>query len=259
MQVDGITVAFLLATAMAPLIVWADPHASAKRRAAVALAVPVLALLVLLDFGAIASGVFAVAHLTVAAGLGGVLALRIRGGLPEVRVWELGLLVGLVFLGAGGTWLLVYGTGSSLLGFSGGWALLASAHGHAAGFGALTITALIARLSPGPLTTTLVALHPLGFGLVASGITGIPGLELAGTVVYVTIFVIQFGVVLRLRRPLLIVACAVPLLTLSLALNWALGFRQLDLFQMAWFHGLVNAIGHVGLGAVALIRSRGAS
>ena len=86
MQVDGITVAFLLATAMAPLIVWADPHASAKRRAAVALAVPVLALLVLLDFGAIASNVFAVAHLTITTELGNVLALRIRDGLPEVRV-----------------------------------------------------------------------------------------------------------------------------------------------------------------------------
>ena len=259
MPVDGITVAFLLATAMAPLILWADPHPAAKRRAAIALAVPILALLVLLDFGATASGAFAVLHLIVAAGLGGALALRIRAGLPELRIWELGLLVGLVFLGAGGTWLLVYGTGSSLLGFSGGWALLASAHGHAAGFGALTITALIARLAPGRLTTTLVALHPLGFGLVAGGITGLPGLELAGTVVYVTIFVVQFGVVLRLRRPLLTIACAVPLVTLTLALNWALGFRQLDLFQMAWFHGLVNATGHVGLGAVALIRARDAS
>lgn len=53
-------------------------------------------------------------------------------------------------------------------------------------------------------------------------------------------------------RHLLVVALAVPLATLLLALAWALGRPLLDLSGMVRYHGLVNAIGHVGLGLAAL-------
>jgi hypothetical protein len=48
-----------------------------------------------------------------------------------------------------------------------------------------------------------------------------------------------------------LVALAVPVVTLGLAADWALGGRHLDLLGMAWFHGLVNVVGHVVLGLVA--------
>src|SRR5512139_1103494 len=61
--------------------------------------------------------------------------------LPE----EVALAVAWVFVGGGLVWLSVYLRGEMLLGFAAPWTWLAAAHFGAAGFGALTITALACR------------------------------------------------------------------------------------------------------------------
>ena len=54
----------------------------------------------------------------------------------------------------------------------------------------------------------------------------------------------------------LIVALVVPVGTLVPAIAWAWGFPILDMAGMIRYHGLVNAIGHVGLGLAAFVWGR---
>jgi hypothetical protein len=94
----------------------------------------------------------------------------------------------------------------------------------------------------------------------AAGISGFRFCNELGAASYELIFAVQLGAFLLGRpdriasapRRLLVVALAVPVATLVLALTWALGRPLFDLNGMVRYHGLVNALGHVGLGLAAL-------
>lgn len=173
----------------------------------------------------------------------------------RLRAAELGLALAWAWALGGGVWLLVGASDGSLLGFRGTWAWLTAAHFHAAGFAAVSLTALLVRATG--RGAWLLAAHPVAFGLIAAGITGSHRLEQLGTLAYLALFGAQFLMALRsgLHRRrggvLALVALGLPLLTLMLAADWSMGARRLDLAGMAWLHGLTNAGGHGILGLLA--------
>jgi hypothetical protein len=186
-------------------------------------------------------------------------AFRREKLLPE----EVALAAAWVFVGGGLVWLSAYLRGEMLLGFTAPWTWLAAAHFGAAGFGALTITALACRAVTSAhalaLLRTLLAAHPVAYLVTAAGISGVPHCNEMGAVSYELIFVSQLGAFLfggphRIARgPRILVGLAmlVPVVTLVPSLAWAWGAPLFDLSGMVRYHGLVNAIGHVGLGLVA--------
>jgi hypothetical protein len=179
--------------------------------------------------------------------------------LPE----ELALAAAWIFVGGGLVWLSAYLRGETLLGFTAPWTWLAAAHFGAAGFGALTITALACRAVTSDhalaLLRTLLAVHPVAYLVTAAGISGVPHCNELGAVSYELIFVMQLGAFVlgrpnRMKRgPRVVAALAmlVPVVTLVPSLAWAWGAPLFDLSGMIRYHGLVNAIGHAGLGLVA--------
>lgn len=187
-------------------------------------------------------------------------ALAREAVLPE----EVALAGAWVFVVGGLVWLAAALSGSALLGFSAPWTWLAAAHFGAAGFGALTVTALACRVVSGgrPLRAlrALLAVHPVAYLAVAAGISGAPLADEVGAALYQGLFVVQLGAVVagrpaRIGRgpwAALVVALAVPVGTLVPAVAWAWGAPVLDLGGMVWAHGVVNAVGHVGLGLAAL-------
>lgn len=253
MILDPVTIGFGAATLAVPALHFADPEARGDRSARViAGLMPLLAFAACLPFargriGALLAGLYI--------GLAVVLGLRALPralSRPALQASEVGLAAAWIWAVGGGVWLLVSASGGTLRGFGGTWALLTAAHFHAAGFAAIAVTALLVRaLGRG---AWLLALHPIAFALVAAGIDGAPALEKAGTVAYIALFAAQWGVAVRggvARRRggrLVLLALTVPLITLALAADWALGARRLDLMQMAWLHGLANAVGHGLLG-----------
>jgi hypothetical protein len=180
--------------------------------------------------------------------------------LPE----EVALAVAWVWVVGGLVWLHAFLNDSVLLGFCAPWTWLAASHFAAAGFGALTITALTCRtVSDARALRTLRILlvaHPVAYLVTAAGISGFRFCNELGAASYELIFAVQLGAFLLGRpdriasapRRLLVVALAVPVATLVLALTWALGRPLFDLNGMVRYHGLVNALGHVGLGLAAL-------
>ncbi len=261
MTLDPIVVGFLAAAAAVPLSQLCDAEA---RRDALAVG------------GAVV--LFAAAGLAVSAPLrgtagGGVAALYTFGAVvlgfrafqralsrPILQASELGLALAWAWVVGGGVWLGAYAAGSSLLGFGGSWALLTAAHFHAAGFAAFSVTSLVVRAAG--RGRWLLALHPIVFALVAAGLAGARGLDQLGTAGYLGLFAAQWVVALRAglarRRGgvAVLFALSVPLATLLLALDWALGPRRLDLGQMAWLHGLANALGHGAVGPLGFGRMR---
>ena len=179
--------------------------------------------------------------------------------LPE----EVALAGAWVFVVGGLVWLQVALSGSTLLGFGRPWTWLAAAHFGAAGFGALTVTALCCRVVAGGLPLRvlrgLLLVHPVAYLVIAAGITGVRYCDEVGATLYAGLFVAQLGAVVAGRsdrmargpRRLLLLALAVPLWTVALALAWAWGVPVFDLGGMVRYHGLVNAVGHVGLGLAA--------
>lgn len=184
--------------------------------------------------------------------------------LPE----EVALAGAWVFVGGSLVWLAAFVRGSTLLGFGEPWTWLAAAHFAAAGFGALTVTALTCRtVSDARALTILRALlvaHPCAYLVTAAGISGVPHCETVGAASSGVIFVTQLGAVLLGRperiargpRRLLAFALGVPVVTIVPAIAWAWGAPLFDLGGMVRYHGLVNAIGHVGLGLTALAWGR---
>lgn len=197
-----------------------------------------------------------------AVGIGSVLLQRARARsqlLPE----DFALAAAWVFVVAGLLWLGVFLGEGTLLGFTAPWTWLAAAHFGAAGYGALTVTALACRAVTGApslrLLRFLLMAHPLAYLVTAAGILGVPAGDELGASAYLGIFVLQF-VAFMLGRPyriargprsLAIVALAVPIFTMIPALAWAWQQPIFGLEGMIRYHGLVNAIGHVGLGLVA--------
>jgi hypothetical protein len=184
--------------------------------------------------------------------------------LPE----EVALAAAWVFLVASLVWLAIYLSGSTFLGFGEPWTWLAAAHFAMAGFGALTVTALCCRVvSDARALTTLrwlLVAHPVAYLVTAAGIRGWPYCDEIGATSYELIFILQLGAFVFGRpdrmatgpRFLVAVALAVPVGTLVLALAWAWGRPIVDLGGMIRYHGIVNAIGHVGLGLAAFAWGR---
>jgi YndJ-like protein len=181
---------------------------------------------------------------------------------------EVALATSWIFLVGGLVWLVVYVNGSTLLGFGEPWTWLAASHFAAAGFGALTVTALSCRVVSAPralnVLRVLLVLHPLTYLVTAAGISGYRYCDELGATSYQLLFATQLGAVL-LGRPyrmarapclLLVLALVVPVLTLLPALAWAWGRPIFDLWGMVRYHGLVNAIGHVGAGLLACVWGR---
>ena len=183
---------------------------------------------------------------------------------PVLLFEDLVLSAAWIYIGGALVWLEAYLSGSTLLGFSAPWTWLTAAHFGAAGFGALTITAYLRRAAPEPRTRrvllALLVLHPLAFASTAAGIAGAPYFDEVGAAAYLLLFVVQ--ALAFARGPirgrgswpgvLLGVALCVPVVTLVPALSWAWGRPMWNLDEMIRYHGLVNAIGHVGLGLLAI-------
>lgn len=195
-------------------------------------------------------------------GTGWVLLRRARAR-PELLPEDFALAAAWSFMVGALVWLGVFLCDSTLFGFGAPWTWLAAAHFAAAGFGALTVTALACRAvsecrALRVLRCLLIA-HPVAYLVTAAGISGVPGCDELGASAYLLIFAVQFVAFVtgrpdRLSRPprlLATLALAVPVVTLIPALAWAWQRPILGLEGMIRYHGLTNAIGHVGLGLFA--------
>lgn len=198
---------------------------------------------------------------------GGVLLKRALAR-PELLPEEIALAAAWVFMVGSLVWLGVFLSGSTLLGFGAPWTWLAAAHFAFAGFGALTVTALSCRVvshrrALGILRLLLIV-HPIAYGVTAAGISGFRYCDELGAAGYAILFATQLGAVVLGRsdrmargpRFLLVLALTVPVATVAPALAWAWGRPIFDLGGMVRYHGLVNAIGHVGLGLAAFAWGR---
>jgi len=202
------------------------------------------------------------------AALYGLLRLYVRRTLAPA---ELALDVGLLWLPGAALWLLVYRGDLVLGGFGGLAAVLTAGHFHAAGFGALVMTGLLGRgLVGAPAWTrpvfwiTAVALL-LAFPALAVGIgAGARPVELAGAGLYVfalpLLAVLQLAAAAHLRdrpawaRVLLVLSSGSLLVSTTLAGMFAAqGFygAAVPILTMLQVHGLLNAVGFLGLGLLA--------
>jgi len=187
---------------------------------------------------------------------------------PELLPEEIALAAAWVFIVGSLVWLGVFLSESTLFGFGAPWSWLAAAHFAFAGFGTLTVTALSCRvvsdLRALRILRILLIAHPVAYLVTAGGILGFRYCDEMGAASYELIFTLQLGAVVlghpnRMGigpRALLLLALAVPVVTLIPSLAWAWGRPIFDLAGMVRYHGLVNAIGHVGLGLVALLWGR---
>ncbi len=187
--------------------------------------------------------------------------------LPE----EFALAAAWVFVVGSMVWLGAYLNGSTLLGFASPWTWITAAHFTFAGYGALTVTALSCRVVTNKralkILRILLIAHPVTYLVTAAGILGYRYCDEIATTTYAIIFLIQLGAVVfgkptRMARAplvLLLFALSVPLVTMVPALAWAWGIPIFDIFEMVRYHGIVNAIGHVGLGLCALAWGRAQS
>ncbi|PXA03603.1 hypothetical protein DDZ13_11525 [Coraliomargarita sinensis] len=183
---------------------------------------------------------------------------------PKLLPEEVALACAWVFMVGSLVWLGAFLSNSILLGFGKPWTWLAAAHFAFAGFGAITVTSLSCRLVAQPfwlkVIRSILFLHPLAYLVTAAGILGYPYCDELGAMCYETIFILQLLAVLLgssdcvITGPgaLLVLSLSVPVVTLIPALAWAFENPLLDLGEMVRYHGMTNAIGHVGLGLLAL-------
>jgi hypothetical protein len=193
----------------------------------------------------------------------GCALLRRAFARAELLSEEVALAVAWVFVAGSLVWLRAFVRETTLLGFAAPWTWLAASHSAAAGFGALTVTALTCRVvsTARGLRTLRILLvaHPVAYLVTVAGINGFPYCNELGAASYELIFIIQlsafaFGRPDRMARgPRYLVALAllVPVVTLVFAIAWAWRRPIFDLTGMVRYHGLTNAIGHVGLGMAA--------
>lgn len=187
---------------------------------------------------------------------------------PELLPEEIALAAAWVFVVGSLVWLGVFLGESTLLGFGAPWTWLAAAHFAFAGFGALTVTALSCRVVSDRrslrILRILVIAHPIAYLVTAAGISGFRYCDEMGAMGYELIFATQLGAVVLGRpnriangpRVLVVLALTVPVVTLVPALAWAWESPILDMAAMVRYHGLVNAIGHVGLGLASFLWGR---
>jgi hypothetical protein len=198
----------------------------------------------------------------------GWILLRRAFARPELLSEEVALAGAWVFVVGSFVWLAVFLNGSTLLGFGAPWTWITASHFAAAGFGALTVTALTCRVVSDTRSLTilrvLLAAHPVAYLVTAAGILGFPYCDELGAASYELIFITQLGAfvfgrpdrIARGPRRLLVLALIVPVGTLLPALAWAWGRPMFDLTGMVRYHGLVSTIGHVGLGLTAFAWGR---
>lgn len=200
-------------------------------------------------------------------GMGSILlrkAFMRQSLLPE----EITLAVSFIFLEGSLFWLGLYLSGSTFLGFTSPWTWLAAVHFAFAGFGALFITSLCCRVVTNRrsllILRCLLVVHPIAYLLTAAGIVGYPYCDEISSLTYEALFLFQWlavfhGKPYRLKSfplAMILVALAIPVLTLIPAISWAWQRPLLDMDKMIYLHGIVNAIGHVGLGLFALAIGR---
>ncbi len=198
----------------------------------------------------------------------GFALLRRAFARPEILPEEIALAAAWVFVVGSLVWLGVFLSGSTLFGFGAPWTWLAAAHFAFAGFGALTVTSICCRVVFGRralrVLRILLIVHPMAYLVTAAGILGFRYCDELGATTYELMFVTQLGAVVfgqpdriaRGPRLLLVLALTVPVATLVPAIAWAWDRPILDMPEMIRYHGLVNAIGHVGLGLAAFAWGR---
>lgn len=184
--------------------------------------------------------------------------------LPE----EVALAFAWAFVLGGLIWLQAFLSESTLLGFGKPWTWLAAVHFAAAGYGVLTISALTCRVVSDPRALrrlrVLLAMHPVVYFVTAAGLSGVAYCSTLGAFLYEALFVVQLvscvrGAPNRMARGprvALIAALSVPVVTLLPALVWAWDSRRMHLSEIAYYHGVINAVGHVGLGFAAFLWGR---
>lgn len=242
---------------LAALVVRAQPLAAAAVLGAV-----------LLGTGAIPSllaGVWLVESVLVA--LLGLARLAARGPRP---LHELAVDAGHLYLPIGAAWFLASRLTLDVMGFGHVIVLLTAAHFHFAGLAAPVIVGQIGRLVPaesraGAWYRAGAALVILGPILVALGITFSPLVEVATAallaagillVAAVTVISVAFRAPQRMARALLGAAQLVSILTMALALTYALGeylgHSFIAIHPMVELHGAFNALGYAVPSLVAL-------
>jgi hypothetical protein len=186
----------------------------------------------------------------------------------ELLSEEVALAAAWVFVGGSLIWLKAFVSEATLLGFAEPWTWLAASHFAAAGFGALTVTALTCRVVSSAralrILRILLVAHPVAYLVTAAGIIGFPYCNQLGASSYELIFITQLGVfafgrpdrIARGPRCLVALALIVPVVTLVFAIAWAWGSPIFDLRGMVRYHGLANAVGHVGFGMAAFAWGR---
>jgi hypothetical protein len=191
-------------------------------------------------------------------------ALIRRKLLPE----EIAFAAAWIFVVGALVWLGVFLQGSSLLGFGTPWTWITAAHFMFAGFGTLTLTAFSCRTVSAPrslkILRILLVAHPIVYLVTAAGILGYRYCDEVASVSYLAIFITQWMAVVcgrpyRIpRAPLVLalIALAVPVATMVPALAWAWNRPIFDISGMVQYHGIINAIGHVGLGFGAFLWGR---
>lgn len=195
--------------------------------------------------------------------LAGSILLKRAISRPKALPEEFALAFAWVFIVGSLVWLGAFLSDSTLLGFGHPWTWLAAAHFAGAGFGALTITALSCRVVSDhqmrSVLRVLLIAHPIVYLVTAAGISGFPYCDELGSGGYLLLFTTQLWAVVcgspdRIPPPArrhLVLALAVPIVTLIPAVAWGWGTPIFDLAGMVRYHGIVNAVGHVGLGLVA--------
>ena len=210
-------------------------------------------------------------YIGVAVAIGVVLLRRALQHTP-LRLDALCLAAAWAYAVGGALWLRAWLVGQPFLGFEAPWTWLTAVHFHAAGLGSWSVSALAARFVGDVRRYRIMAgvllAHPVAFSLVAAGINGAAGVDIAGACFYWLLYAVQLIAVapaLPRRRAshALRIALAVPLVMLLPSIAWSLGTPLLGFDKMIVFHGLVNVAGHValGLGALLVLRPavRGAS
>jgi hypothetical protein len=212
------------------------------------------------------SALFAVPFL-LAVAMGCVL-LRRALARAELLPEEVALAVAWVFAVGSLVWLQAFVSDTTLLGFGAPWTWLAAAHFAAAGFGALTVTALSCRVVSDAralrVLRVLLVAHPVAYLVTAAGISGFPFCSELAAASYELLFITQLGSfvlgrpdrIARGPRYMATLALSVPVGTLVLANAWAWDRPIVDLAGMVRYHGLVNAVGHVGLAMAAFAWGR---
>ncbi|MGH3739082.1 MAG: YndJ family protein [Micromonosporaceae bacterium] len=177
---------------------------------------------------------------------------------------EIAVLTALVAPAVAGTALVAERAGYRLFGFTLEILALTVPHFHYAGFAAALIAGLVCRTVPGPAATIAALSVPAGTALVLVGYFVNDVTELAGAVVltagmwlvgWLTWSQIRPRGADRLTRAALGIAAGVLVVSMLLALNWAVGhvtdLPHLSLTWMAATHGIGNALGFGVCGVLA--------